>query len=78
MVRRRGVYEVSVLGKPLACLFCGGKTFMHREMYMKLVSYEEGVPKKKLTLQSLTCTACGQSVQFEERDGNLVYVEVEA
>jgi transcription elongation factor Elf1 len=80
MVRRRGVYKVNVLGKALACLFCAETTFRHREVYVKVVNFDEGVRKKKLTLQSLTCTKCGQSVKFEEqkRDGicNIQYIEV--
>ncbi|MEC1176944.1 hypothetical protein P9B03_00380 [Metasolibacillus meyeri] len=80
MVRRRGVYEVSIIGKPLVCLFCKGTTFRHREVYVKVVNHEQGVQKKKTTLQSLTCTTCAQSLKFEEQkhDGvsNIEYVQV--
>ena len=80
MVRRRGIYEINVLGKQLVCLFCQGKIFSHREIYIKIVNHNPDEKKKKLTLQSLTCKKCGQEQKFEERktDGisNIAYMEV--
>ncbi len=80
MVRRRGIYEVHIIGKPLVCLFCQGKKFTHREVYVKVVNHEPGVQKKKLTLQSFTCANCGQELKFEERKqsgvSDIQYVQV--
>lgn len=36
MVRRKGIYEVHIIGNPLVCLFCEDKNFRHREVYVKL------------------------------------------
>ena len=80
MVRRRGRYEVTVLGKQVVCLFCRGTSFSHREVYVKVVNHEPGIPKKKLTLQSLTCSTCSQELKFEEQIhngvSNIAYVKV--
>ena len=80
MVRRRGIYEVNVIGKPLVCLFCEETRFRHREVYVKLTNHEPGVQKKKLTLQSFSCITCAHEMKFEERELNGVstieYVQV--
>lgn len=80
MVRRRGAYEINVLGKQLVCLFCQGTTFTHREVYIKIVNHHEGERKKKLTLQSFTCGKCGQEQKFQEHKmnatSNIKYIQV--
>ena len=80
MVRRRGIYEVNVIGKPLVCLFCEETRFRHWEVYVKLTNHEPGVQKKKLTLQSFSCITCAHEMKFEERKHNGVstieYVQV--
>lgn len=80
MVRRRGIYEVNVIGKPLVCLFCQDTKFRHREVYVKLTNHEPGVQKKKLTLQSFSCIACAHEMKFEEQKSNglssIEYVQV--
>ena len=70
IVRRRGIYEVEVIGNKVQCFFCKNTTFSHREVYMKVVNHIEDGPKKKLTFQSLTCEKCGQKQMFEERKVN--------
>lgn len=67
MVRRRGVYEVKVLGKQLVCLFCQGNQFRHREVYMDLQPRGQKVTDQ-LTFQSLTCTSCGDNRMFQEKE----------
>ena len=80
MVRRRGAYEINVLGKQLVCLFCQGTMFGHREVYIKITNHNEGERKKKLTLQSFTCKKCGQEQKFQERKmnatSNIEYIQV--
>lgn len=80
MVRRRGTYEINIIGKQLVCLFCQGTTFSHREVYIKIVHPDDGVPKKKMTLQSFSCRKCGQELKFEERKtngiSNIDYIQV--
>ncbi len=85
MVRRRGNYVVKVLGEQLACLFCQRNQFRHREVYMDLRPLGDTVTEQ-LTLQSLTCTSCGDNRMFQEKEvfdttlqkhvPSLVYVEV--
>ncbi|MCM3711465.1 hypothetical protein [Sporosarcina luteola] len=67
MVRRRGIYEVNVLGKSLTCLFCQGNQFRHREVYMDLQPLGQKVTNQ-LTFQSLTCTSCGDNRMFQEKE----------
>ncbi|WP_432361486.1 hypothetical protein [Sporosarcina sp. UB5] len=67
MVRRRGIYEVNVLGKQLSCLFCQGNQFRHREVYMDLQPLG-GTETEQLTFQSLTCTTCGDNRMFQEKE----------
>lgn len=85
MVRRRGEYKVKVLGEQLVCLFCQHDHFRHREVYMDLAPLGDTVTEQ-LTLQSLTCTSCGDNRMFQEKEvfnpslqkkvPSIVYVEV--
>ncbi|GKV64699.1 MULTISPECIES: hypothetical protein [Sporosarcina] len=79
MVRRRGLYEVNIIGKQLCCTLCGGVTFRHREVYLELDSISEDIPDP-LTLQSLTCEHCSttQLVQQQVNSdrANIEYIEV--
>lgn len=81
MVRRRGVYEVKIIGKQLICMQCGEKTFRHREVYLDLESHTEKNPAQ-LTLQSLTCEYCSTSQLVQEKvkglESNIVYNEVKS
>lgn len=80
MVRKRGIYEVHIIGMPLVCLFCQDTKFRHREVYVKLKNHEPGVQKRKLTLQSFSCITCAHEMKFEEQHTNGVstieYVQV--
>ncbi|WP_301108087.1 hypothetical protein [Sporosarcina sp.] len=79
MVRRRGLYEIEVIGIKLSCTFCGGFTFRHREVYLELDSVSEDNPDP-LTLQSLICEHCSTTQLVQEQlngdETNIVYIEV--
>lgn len=67
MVRRRGVYQVTIRDKQLICLFCQHNEFRHLEVYMEKVTLDEN-DKEHLTLQSFTCTSCGDHRMFQEKN----------
>lgn len=67
MVRRRGIYEIKILDKQLICPFCQNNRFTHREVYMDLAKFKQGA-KEQLTLQSFTCTICGDIRMFQEKN----------
>ena len=67
MVRRRGIYEMKIRDKELICPFCQNNRFQHREIYMNLVPLGEEV-KEQLTLQSFSCTSCGDIRMFQEKN----------
>ncbi|MGE7543257.1 hypothetical protein [Sporosarcina newyorkensis] len=79
MVRRRGIYEVEILGKQLCCTLCDGKMFHHREIYLDL-ELPKKIDREQLTLQSLMCKVCSTTQLVQEKtDGtktNIVYIEV--
>lgn len=85
MVRRRGYYEIQVLGKQLDCPFCERTIFSHREVYIDIVPFDvepfDGEPKEQLTLQSFTCKECSHIQQFQEqtkgKETNISYLKVE-
>ncbi|WP_143560935.1 hypothetical protein [Sporosarcina sp. P1] len=79
--RRRGIYEIEVIGIPLLCTLCGGTTFTHREVYIDL----EQPPKEastRLTLQSFACEVCSTTQLIQEQShhdvSNIVYIEVDS
>ncbi|WP_431029844.1 hypothetical protein [Lysinibacillus sp. LZ02] len=67
MVRRRGIYEIKIRDKQLICPFCQNKQFKHREVYMDLAPFDKEV-KEQLTLQSFSCTSCGDIRMFQEKN----------
>ncbi|MFJ7952690.1 hypothetical protein ACIQZG_14290 [Lysinibacillus sp. NPDC096418] len=67
MVRRRGIYEIKVRDKQLICPFCQNNLFGHREVYMDLSPLGEEVTEQ-LTLQSFSCTSCGDNQLFQEKN----------
>ena len=67
MVRRRGIYEIKIRDKQLICPFCQNNRFWHREVYMDLAKRDEKA-KEQLTLQSFTCTSCGDIRMFQEKN----------
>ena len=81
MVRRRGIYEIEVIGLPLRCTLCDGTTFMHREVYIDLDKVSEDIPNR-LTLQSFACEVCSTTQLIQEQllndEPNIVYIEVES
>lgn len=66
MVRRRGIYEISIRDKQLICPCCHNNRFQHREVYMDLNSL--GEVTEELTLQSFSCTLCGDIQLFQEKN----------
>ena len=84
MVRRRGHYEIQVLGKQLSCPFCESMVFRHREVYIDISTFDTEPfgekPRERLTLQSFTCKDCGNMQQFQEQtegtETNIVYMKV--
>ncbi|MFF5994641.1 hypothetical protein AAGS61_07755 [Lysinibacillus sp. KU-BSD001] len=67
MVRKRGTYQIKILDKQLICVFCQNDEFQHREVYMDLSPLGETVTEQ-LTLQSFSCTSCGDIRMFEEKN----------
>lgn len=67
MVRRRGTYQITIRDKQLICLFCQHNEFQHREVYMERVILDED-EKEQMTLQSFTCTSCGDIRMFQEKN----------
>lgn len=67
MVRRKGIYEIKIRDKQLICPFCQNNRFLHREIYMDLMPLGEEV-KHQLTLQSFSCTSCGDIQMFQEKN----------
>ena len=67
MVRRRGTYQITIRDKQLNCLFCQQNEFLHREVYMERKTLGED-DKEQLTLQSFTCTSCGDIRMFQEKN----------
>lgn len=80
MVRRRGNYQIQVLGKEVSCPFCEGTIFSHREVYVEIATYGEE-HKEQLTLQSFMCKVCANLQYFQEQvkgmETNIVYIKVE-
>lgn len=81
MVRRRGYFEIQVVGKPLSCPLCDGTIYSHREVYMDVARFVDEDPKQQLTLQSFTCKDCGNIQQFQQLtkgvETNIVYIQVD-
>lgn len=81
MVRRRGIYEVQVIGIPLYCTLCNGSTFLHQEVYIDLEQNSKDDPAQ-LTLQSFSCEVCSTTQLIQEQpngtESNIVYTEVKA
>lgn len=67
MVRRRGKYQINIREKKLICIFCQHDEFQHREVYMDLSPLGETVTEQ-LTLQSFSCTSCGDVRMFQEKN----------
>ena len=67
MVRRRGKYQINIRDKKLICIFCQHDEFQHREVYMDLCPLGETVTEQ-LTLQSFSCTSCGDIRMFQEKN----------
>lgn len=80
MVRRRGIYEIEVLGMPLQCTLCAGTTFIHREVYVDLEPVSKEI-SARLTLQSFACEICSTTQLIQEQSHhdqpNIVYIEVD-
>ncbi|PID00882.1 hypothetical protein [Sporosarcina sp. P29] len=81
MVRRRGIFEIEVIGIPLHCTLCGGTTFFHREVYIDLKQTAKDIPNQ-LTLQSFACELCSTTQLIQEQSHhdkpNIVYIEVDS
>ena len=81
LVRRRGNYEIRIVGKQLSCPHCDGAIFSHREIYIDVVPFVDEEQKLQLTLQSLTCKDCGNIQQFQQlakgMETNIVYKQVD-
>ena len=67
MVRRRGTYQIKIRDKRLVCLFCQHDEFLHRKVYMDLSPLEEPVTEQ-LTLQTFSCTSCGDIRMFHDKN----------
>ena len=67
MVRRRGTYQIKIRDEQLICLFCHHDEFYHREVYMDLRTLGETITEQ-LTLQSFSCTSCGDIRMFQEKN----------
>lgn len=67
MVRRRGTYQITIRDKQLICLFCQHNEFLHREVYMERLTLDKD-EKEQLTLQSFTCTSCGDIRMFQDKN----------
>lgn len=66
MVIRRGTYQLKIRDKQLICLFCQHNEFHHREVYIERRTSDD--EKNQLTLQSFTCTSCGDIRMFQEKN----------
>ena len=66
MVIRSGTYQITIRDKKLICLFCQHKEFRHREVYIERSTSDD--EKNQLTLQSFTCTSCGDIRMFQEKN----------
>lgn len=81
MVRRRGIFEIEVIGMPLRCTLCDGTTFIHREVYIDLDEAFEEIPNR-LALQSFACEVCSTTQLIQEQvhnnEPNIVYIEVDS
>ncbi len=66
LVRRKGIYQIKIRNQQLICSFCQNNEFTHREVYLDRVTFNKD-EKEKLTLQSFTCTSCGDIRLFQEK-----------